>query len=43
MSDWDGIIADYVSYMTAIGRPKTTIDLRRYQLAYLAKSLNLAS
>jgi len=41
MSDWDGIIADYVSYMTAIGRPKTTIDLRRYQLAYLAKSLNL--
>lgn len=42
MSDWDGIIADYVTYMTAIGRPKTTIDLRRYQLAYLAKSLNLA-
>ena len=38
---WDGLISDYVTYMTAIGRPKTTIDLRRFQLAYLAKSLNL--
>lgn len=38
---WDTIIGQWVEWMTAIGRPKTTRDLRRYQLLYLAKSLNL--
>lgn len=38
---WDAIIDDYVTYLVAIGRPRTTVDLRRYQLRYLAKSLNM--
>ena len=39
--DWDTALADYNDYLTAIGRPKTTRDLRRFQLGYFAKSLNL--
>lgn len=39
--DWDAALHGYVAYMIAIGRPKTTRDLRQYQVAYLAKSINL--
>jgi integrase len=39
---WNTLIDGFDTYMTAIGRPKTTRDLRRYQIAYLAKSLNIA-
>lgn len=39
---WDTLIGEYVTYLVAIGRPKTTRDLRRFQLAYLAKSTNMA-
>jgi integrase len=38
---WDTLIDGYDTYMSAIGRPKTTRDLRRYQIQYMAKSLNL--
>ena len=41
MSKWAKIVSDYVAYMKAIGRPKTTIDLRRHQIAHLCRSLNL--
>jgi len=40
--NWQTALQHYTEYLTAIGRPKTTIDLRRFQLAYLAKSLNKA-
>lgn len=42
VDNWGAFAADYVGYLIAIGRPRTTVDLRRYQLAYLAKSLNLS-
>lgn len=41
MHGWDTAIAEYVRYMVAIGRPKTTRELRRHQLAYLGRSINL--
>ncbi|AQT78341.1 hypothetical protein B1R94_02460 [Mycolicibacterium litorale] len=41
MQGWDSVIDAYVAYMKAIGRPKTTIDLRKFQILYLAKSINL--
>lgn len=41
MAHWGTIITAYVGFMTAIGRPKTTIELRRHQLAHLGRSLNL--
>jgi integrase/recombinase XerC len=40
--DWDELIAAYVVELTAIGRPPTTIKLRRFQLRHLARSLNIA-
>ncbi|MEN4400040.1 tyrosine-type recombinase/integrase [Mycolicibacterium conceptionense] len=41
MNQWDELIAGYVGYLVAIGRPKTTRRLRRWQVAYLQQSLNL--
>lgn len=41
MKDWDALIAGYVGYLVAIGRPKTTRRLRRWQITYLQQSLNL--
>jgi integrase len=38
---WDEAITAYRAYMTAIGRPRTTIELRRHQLAHLGRSTNL--
>jgi integrase len=38
---WHQLIDGWDTYQNAIGRPKTTRDLRRYQIAYLAKSLNI--
>ena len=38
---WGTLIDGWIAWMTAIGRPKTTQDLRRYQILYLAKSLNI--
>jgi integrase len=38
---WNQLIDGWGQYMSAIGRPKTTRDLRRYQIAYLAKSINI--
>ena len=38
---WNPLIEAWVAWMTAIGRPVTTRDLRRHQIGYLAKSLNL--
>jgi integrase/recombinase XerC len=40
MTDRDTLIARYEKHLRGIGRPKTTIELRRHQLRYLAKSLN---
>ncbi|UJL29905.1 tyrosine-type recombinase/integrase [Mycolicibacterium vanbaalenii] len=37
---WDRVVGEYLAFLTAIGRPKTTCNLRRFQLFYLAKSLN---
>lgn len=37
---WDGTIAAYCSYLVAIGRSKTTRELRRVQINYLARSAN---
>jgi integrase len=37
---WETTLSAYIAYLTAIGRPKTTIDLRRFQIAYMAKSIN---
>ena len=39
---WDRLLNDYVRYLKAIGRPPTTINLRKHQIKHLAKSLNLA-
>lgn len=41
MNQWDELIAGYVGYLVAIGRPKTTRRLRRWQIDYLQQSLNL--
>jgi integrase len=41
MTTWDTLIGEYTSYLRAIGRPATTVDLRRNQLRYLAKSLHM--
>lgn len=38
---WDEAISAYRAYLAAIGRPKTTIELRRHQLAHLGRSINL--
>jgi integrase len=38
---WDEAITAYRSYLSAIGRPRTTIDLRRHQLGHLGRSINL--
>jgi integrase len=38
---WHQLIDGWDDYQTAIGRPRTTRDLRRYQISYLAKSLNI--
>lgn len=38
---WEYLIGAYLIYMAAIGRPQTTIDLRKYQLQHLARSLNV--
>jgi integrase/recombinase XerC len=38
---WDTLIDGFDTYMAAIGRPRTTRDLRRYQILYLAKSINI--
>ncbi|MBJ7383002.1 MAG: tyrosine-type recombinase/integrase [Mycolicibacterium sp.] len=39
---WGNPIAQYMRYLTAIGRPATTVRLRRDQLRHLARSLNIA-
>jgi integrase len=39
--DWGTAINLYAAWLTAIGRPATTIRLRRHQLDYLGRSLNL--
>lgn len=41
MSRWDIVITEYLSFLIAIGRPKTTVVLRRDQLLYLARTINL--
>ena len=41
MTQWTKHVTEYVAFLTAIGRPKTTCNLRRFQLTYLGKSLNL--
>lgn len=41
MRKWGSCIADYEQYLVAIGRPPTTCYLRRNQLNYLCKSLNM--
>lgn len=41
MTAWDVLIDEYERSLIAIGRPKTTIELRRNQLRYCAKSLNM--
>ena len=41
MYNWDLQIDRYIAYLVAIGRPKTTRDLRMYQLLYFAKTANL--
>ena len=38
---WNTLIDGFDTYMAAIGRPRTTRDLRRYQILYLAKSINI--
>ena len=38
---WKSLLTQYICYLTAIGRPATTRDLRKYQIAYMAKDLNL--
>lgn len=42
MQTWELLIADYVTYLAAIGQPATTIGLRDWQVRFLAKSLNVA-
>lgn len=37
---WGHLIEEYTTHLKAIGRPDTTIRLRREQLQYLARSLN---
>lgn len=39
---WEMLIADFVAYLAAIGRPATTIALRRGQLEHLARSVAVA-
>jgi integrase/recombinase XerC len=39
--EWGEAITAYRGYLTAIGRPRTTIELRRHQLAHLGRSINL--
>lgn len=39
---WEMLIGDYVAYLAAIGRPATTIGLRRGQLEHLARSVAVA-
>lgn len=41
VSKWTPVIADYERYLAKMERPDTTIELRRNQLRYLAKSLNM--
>lgn len=38
---WDMLIGDWVAYLTAIGRPATTIALRRGQLEQLARAVKV--
>ncbi len=38
---WEMLIGDYVAYLAAIGRPATTIGLRRGQLEHLARSVSV--
>ena len=39
---WEMLIADFVAYLAAIGRPATTIALRRAQLEQLARAVGVA-
>lgn len=41
MNQWEKLITGYVGYLVAIGRPKTTRRLRRWQITYLQQSLDL--
>ncbi|GJJ23129.1 tyrosine-type recombinase/integrase [Mycolicibacterium mageritense] len=41
MNSWDSLVHAYMNYLVALGRPRTTRNLRRDQLNYLAKSINL--
>lgn len=40
LQQWESAIESYMAFLVAIGRPKTTRDLRYYQLVYLARSTN---
>jgi integrase/recombinase XerC len=37
---WDDLTSAYLVWLAAIGRPNTTRELRRFQLAYLGKTLD---
>ncbi|GJJ20068.1 tyrosine-type recombinase/integrase [Mycolicibacterium mageritense] len=41
MHSWDSLIQGYVNYLIAIGRPRTTRQLRQWQVTYLRQSLNM--
>lgn len=41
-NEWSSLIGAYLVYLSAIGRPQTTIKLRRDQLRHLARSTNIA-
>lgn len=38
---WEALIGDFVAYLSAIGRPATTIALRRGQLEHMARALDV--
>lgn len=40
MTEWHELIANYVMFLVASGRPPATITLRRNQLGYMARSLH---
>jgi hypothetical protein len=40
-NQWPHFIGEYLRYLVAIGRPQTTVRLRRDQLRHLARSINL--
>lgn len=41
IESWDALIESYERHLRGIGRPKTTIELRRNQIRYLVKSLHM--